>query len=175
MEAVQELNPLSAVQSPIIEDFEKLDLVDFLLEHEGVDLVEFAYGDKPYLTACCPLHDERRPSFVVFPNTQRWVCYSCQPEGGDVIDFVKIRYNLSFNEAKKIAAVPVEKDVTFAKLIDKLSTPAKVDKISYAIRANQLFVVLDFEEANLVLYRLDRYLEDSRTFEADLLLKNHGV
>ena len=33
----------------------------------------------------CPLHDERTPSFYVWPDEDRWYCFGCN-EGGDQID-----------------------------------------------------------------------------------------
>lgn len=48
--------------------------------------------------ACCPFHEEKYPSFVVNPRKQTFICYGCH-ERGDVIDFVKKYYGLSFNEA----------------------------------------------------------------------------
>lgn len=40
------------------------------------------------LTGLCPIHNERTPSFFVYPDTQRFKCFGCNA-GGDVIDFIK--------------------------------------------------------------------------------------
>lgn len=37
----------------------------------------------------CPFHEDRNPSFYVYPDTQRWYCFGCN-QNGDVIDFVKL-------------------------------------------------------------------------------------
>jgi len=36
----------------------------------------------------CPFHTERTPSFTVYPESQRFICYGCQ-RAGDVIDLLK--------------------------------------------------------------------------------------
>ena len=47
----------------------------------------------------CPLHQEKTPSFFVFPNN-RWKCFGCH-EAGDAIDFVRRLHGLSFPDALK--------------------------------------------------------------------------
>ncbi len=51
-----------------------------------------------YLAGLCPLHEETTPSFYCFCETRSWYCYGCQ-QGGDVIDLVRHRLDLSFEEA----------------------------------------------------------------------------
>jgi len=46
----------------------------------------------------CPFHQEKTPSFIVFPETQTFHCFGCGA-GGDAIGFVMRAENLSFREA----------------------------------------------------------------------------
>src|SRR5579871_260155 len=46
----------------------------------------------------CPFHNERTPSFHVFPESQTWQCFGCH-EGGDVFSFVEKQQGLDFREA----------------------------------------------------------------------------
>lgn len=48
----------------------------------------------------CPLHEERTPSFRIYPNNNSWYCFGCG-EGGDVIDLVMKTQGLSFSKALK--------------------------------------------------------------------------
>jgi len=49
---------------------------------------------------CCPLHDERTPSFYIYPETGKFACYGCG-EIGDVIDLYRKVTGEGFTEAKK--------------------------------------------------------------------------
>jgi DNA primase len=46
----------------------------------------------------CPFHDDEHPSFVVFPDTFMFHCFGCGKHG-DVIDFLRLRFGLSFVSA----------------------------------------------------------------------------
>ena len=46
----------------------------------------------------CPFHQEKTPSFSVNPALQLWYCFGCG-KGGNVIDFVMERDNLTFWDA----------------------------------------------------------------------------
>ena len=48
----------------------------------------------------CPFHNEKTPSFYVYPETQSYYCFGCGA-GGDVINFVRKISNLSYVEAVK--------------------------------------------------------------------------
>src|SRR5438552_1936121 len=48
--------------------------------------------------ARCPFHDDRNPSFVVYPQTQTFYCFGCR-EHGDVLSFLMRQERLTFPEA----------------------------------------------------------------------------
>ena len=50
------------------------------------------------LVARCPFHEDRAPSFSVYPETQSFHCFGCGASG-DVIDFVRRAGGLGFREA----------------------------------------------------------------------------
>lgn len=52
-------------------------------------------------TAHCPFHEDRTPSFVVFPRTQSFYCFGCR-ERGDVLSFLMREESLTFPEALKV-------------------------------------------------------------------------
>ena len=52
------------------------------------------------LGGLCPFHNEKTPSFYVYPETQSYYCFGCG-SGGDVITFIKNIENLDYMEAVK--------------------------------------------------------------------------
>lgn len=60
--------------------------------------------------ACCPLHDERSPSFVVHPAKNIYKCFGCG-KGGDAIDFVMNLKNMGFIEARDFVTQLLGKEV----------------------------------------------------------------
>ena len=53
------------------------------------------------LLGLCPFHNEKSPSFVVYPENNSFYCFGCN-KGGDVISFVMGVENLDFTEAVKL-------------------------------------------------------------------------
>ncbi|HEY8477651.1 MAG TPA: DNA primase, partial [Chloroflexota bacterium] len=83
--------------SPIEEIKARLDVVDVIGQHVPLKRVGRNYQ------ALCPFHNERTPSFVVFPETGTWRCFGCGA-GGDVFHFVMQRQGLTFAEALQVLA-----------------------------------------------------------------------
>ncbi|MEW5720740.1 MAG: CHC2 zinc finger domain-containing protein, partial [Chloroflexota bacterium] len=49
--------------------------------------------------ALCPFHNEKTPSFIVFPDQGTWHCFGSCNTGGDVFTFLMKKENLDFGEA----------------------------------------------------------------------------
>ncbi len=75
-----------------------------------IDAVEFISRYLPLqragrsFKANCPFHQERTPSFVVFPDTGTWRCFGACSTGGDVFSFLMQKENLDFREALQVLA-----------------------------------------------------------------------
>ena len=49
--------------------------------------------------ANCPFHNEKTPSFIVFPDRGTWHCFGACGTGGDAFSFLQRADNLTFSEA----------------------------------------------------------------------------
>jgi len=76
-----------------------LDIKSFYENELGIHLK--SHSSKLWsLAGLCPFHaDKQRGSFYVNLNTGAYKCFSCGMGGGDVIDFLRKRHQLSFREA----------------------------------------------------------------------------
>ena len=65
------------------------------------------------IVGLCPFHNEKSPSFTVFPATRSFYCFGCGA-GGDVISFIMRAENLDYRDAvehlAKMAGIPLEED-----------------------------------------------------------------
>ncbi len=50
------------------------------------------------LVGLCPFHNEKTPSFTVYPESQSFFCFGCGA-GGEVISFIRRAENLDYSEA----------------------------------------------------------------------------
>ena len=50
-------------------------------------------------TACCPFHDDNKPSLSVNLETGVFYCHACGETGPDIIDFCQKKYSLNFQNA----------------------------------------------------------------------------
>ena len=53
------------------------------------------------LVGLCPFHNEKTPSFTVYPDTQSFYCFGCGA-GGDAVTFIKKIENLDYIDALKM-------------------------------------------------------------------------
>ena len=50
------------------------------------------------LVGLCPFHNEKTPSFTVYPENGSFYCFGCGV-GGDVFSFIKLIENLDYADA----------------------------------------------------------------------------
>ncbi|MBV7328385.1 DNA primase [Chloroflexi bacterium TSY] len=94
----------------VIEDVkQRIDIVELISRYVSLTKAGRSYK------ANCPFHDERTPSFIVFPDTGTWRCFGQCGIGGDVFSFLMQKENLDFRDALQTlateAGVQLEDDV----------------------------------------------------------------
>ncbi len=77
---------------------DRLDIIDVVSTY-----VQLKKAGRTY-KGLCPFHNEKTPSFVVFPDSQNWHCFGACATGGDIFSFVMKRENVDFGEALAILA-----------------------------------------------------------------------
>jgi DNA primase len=92
----------------------------------------------------CPFHDDRHPSLSI--KNEKFKCFACG-EGGDVIDFVKLYYNLGTGDAIKYLAS---------------QAGVKLDKPNLQEAA-------EYTERRELIDGLDLWIEEYRNLVADIL------
>lgn len=85
---------------------------------ELVDLVQL-FGDYAppqrsgaNFKCCCPFHDERTPSCVIYTDQQTYHCFGCGAHG-DAITLVRDKENLEFADAVEFLARRVGTEITY--------------------------------------------------------------
>ena len=83
------------------------DFIQQLRDRNDVESVIGSYIDLKRrgknLVGLCPFHNEKTPSFTVYPETASYYCFGCGA-GGEVINFIRNIENLDFTEAVKLLA-----------------------------------------------------------------------
>ena len=73
----------------------QIPLLDYLETHDWRPARQLSHGRWMGL---CPLHDDRKPSFLVDPRKSLFYCYGCR-RGGDVIRFAELYHQVKFPQA----------------------------------------------------------------------------
>lgn len=76
---------------------ERTDIVQLISKY-----VDLAKKGSRYF-ACCPFHQEKTPSFAVFPNSGKYKCFGCL-KGGNAISFLMEHKRMTYPEAIKSLA-----------------------------------------------------------------------
>ena len=105
---------------------ERLDLVGIVSEY--VALGKSGRNFK----ARCPFHNERTPSFYVFPDTQTWRCFGACATGGDMFSFVMRQQGMQFGETLRLLAQKAG-----VALEEVVRNPEEEERTNRLIEANQ--------------------------------------
>lgn len=156
---------------------EKRDIVE-VAEELGIELTFHDGVQNPYYTAFCPLHHNvNTPSFAIFPAVQRFYCYTCAPEGGDVVDLIMRKEGLTFKQAKaRVLIEQTAEDVFLSTLAKGQSSQNDTHLLQMrAARLNDPPRRLNFQTSQRILRRFDELIAKDRWQEADRLLRSVGV
>lgn len=73
------------------------DPLSYYTERAGLRL----FGRRIWRSTRCPFHGDARPSLSVNVETGGFFCHACGVKGGDVLDFHRAKYGLSFSQAAR--------------------------------------------------------------------------
>ncbi|HLX53481.1 MAG TPA: CHC2 zinc finger domain-containing protein [Aquella sp.] len=137
--------------------------------------VEFhPYSASPYITACCPFHDDHAPSFIIFQEIQQCHCRTCHTAYMDVIAFWKLLKNRSFAQTVKDICKPTTVE---SSLIKKLNKPRLiyVDLAFLAQRVRKVWSTVDFDSGVRVVSEVLRLLQEEKYSLVEKLLVRSGI
>jgi len=121
--------------------------------------------------ALCPFHQERTPSFIVFPDTQTWRCFGACAEGGDVFGFVMKAEGWEFGEALRELAKRAGVELTpYTPAQDQQQ--AETDRLRGLLEETARFFhrqLLDLTDAQIVRDYVARRALDKQTVETFVL------
>ena len=115
--------------STVDEVKQKLDIVEVIGQY--VKLTKAGRNFK----AVCPFHNEKTPSFYVFPERQSWHCFGACSTGGDVFTFVMKKEGLDFGETLRLLA-----DKAGVALPSKIEVGPKKDEKEKLFQVNEAAV-----------------------------------
>jgi len=85
--------------------------------------------------ACCPFHNEKTPSFYVFPSSGRYKCFGCG-KGGSAIGFVMEHESMTYPEALRYLAKKYG--------IEIVEKEESAEQIAQRNHNESLYIVSDF-------------------------------
>lgn len=111
------MRPVSGTRTGVSQRMGRISDDDIQKVREATDIVALV-GERTRVQqrgrefwACCPLHNEKTPSFKMDPATQLWHCFGCG-EGGDAFGFVMKLDDITFPEAVRKLAERARIDIT---------------------------------------------------------------
>jgi DNA primase len=156
------------------DNFERPRFEDIL---ERVDPQELRFTDNAdggYLTCCCPLHDDKHPSFFMAIKTQKFICYSCSPEWGDVISFWMKLNNATFPQALRQICTPLTETQMVENVLKKTEKSYYDEKL-IMMRVNSLFSKHPYEKAYGLVVEAWQFFMEKRYAKLDSFLRRNFV
>ncbi len=110
--------------------------------------------------AICPFHQEKTPSFFVFPERQSWHCFGACNTGGDAFSFIMKKEGIDFGEALRRLA-----DRAGVALPSRVELDTKKEAREMVYRANEAAAA----------YFHDLMTDSTAAEQARSYLRNRGV
>ena len=122
-----------ALRSEIDEVRTRIDIVDVIQQFTSLKKAGKDYR------GLCPFHNEKTPSFHVYPEMARWRCFGQCGVGGDVFEFLQKIEGLSFPEALERLAAQSGVTLTVSAGAQQ-HLPGEISERDKVVRVNQLAV-----------------------------------